>query len=214
MTVFIKICGITRFEDAECAIANGVSALGFIAYPPSPRHISPENFSKIAQQIKALDKAIKVELVIVMVNPSIEDVESYLEAGADIIQLHGKESSEFVNSLECRCWKAFNIKSKQQVEELKTYKVERYLIDSFVKDAKIPGGTGHTADWELSKFAVKELPAPVILAGGITPQNIVEAWNTVKPYGFDLSSGVEVSPGIKSHQRIEELFKTVSKLQS
>lgn len=211
MTIFTKICGITKFSDAKCAIENGAQALGFVAFPPSPRNITPEKFAEIAKDCKKLNK--ETELVVVMVNPTKEQICCYLEAGADIVQLHGQETPDFVNSLTCRCWKAFNIKDQQQLNYLKAYNVERFLIDSFVKGAKIPGGTGHVADWDLSKLAVDTLPAPVILAGGISADNILEAWQTVEPYGFDVSSSVEESPGIKSSTKIEELCNKVKEIE-
>ncbi len=202
---YIKICGITNIADAEHAIKCGVSALGFIAFPPSPRHINSDKFAELAKQIKIINSGI--ELVVVMVNPTTDFIREYTEAGADIIQFHGKESVDFVNSYNGRCWKAFNIQNCEQIEEIKNYKVEKYLIDSFVKGEKVPGGSGVKADWELSKFAVATLERPVILAGGITPDNIKEAIETVQPFGIDLSSGVEISPGIKSHSKITDLFK-------
>lgn len=211
MTIFTKICGITKFDDAKCAIENGAQALGFVAFPPSPRNITPKKFAELAKCCKKLSE--KTELVVVMVNPTKEQIDDYLNAGADIIQLHGQESPEFVNSLPCRCWKAFNIKDQKQLQQLKAYNVERFLIDSFVKGAEIPGGTGHVADWNLSKLAVDTLPAPVILAGGISADNILEAWQTVEPYGFDVSSSVEESPGIKSSTKIAELFTNINKIK-
>lgn len=205
---YIKICGITNIADAEHAIKCGTSALGFIAFPPSPRHISSDKFAEIAAQIKEINSDI--QLVVVMVNPTSEFISLYTEVGADIIQFHGNETVEFVNSYAGRCWKAFNIQNRQQIEQIKNYKVEKYLIDSFVKGEKVPGGSGVKADWKLSKLAVQTLDKPVILAGGINPENIIEAVETVQPFGVDLSSGVEISPGIKSHQKITDLFNALN----
>lgn len=205
---YIKICGITNISDAEHAIKCGVSALGFIAFPPSPRHINSDKFAELAIQIKKINS--EIELVVVMVNPTTEFISSYTEAGADIIQFHGKEPIEFVNAYAGRCWKAFNIQNREQIEQIKNYKVEKYLIDSFVKGEKVPGGSGVKADWQLSKLAVNALNKPVILAGGINPENIIEAIEIVRPYGIDLSSGVEISPGVKSHQKITDLFNSLN----
>ena len=204
---YIKICGITRIEDAEKAVSCGASALGFIAFPPSARYITSSRFAELASQIKTLKPT--VELVVVMVNPSLEEVEAYRAAGADIIQFHGQETPAFVNAVKGRCWKAFNLHSADQLEQLRQYNVEKFLIDSFVKGEKIPGGSGVKADWVLSRHAVEYLQKPVILAGGITADNIVEAIEAVKPHGIDLSSGVESAPGIKSHNQLTNLFKTL-----
>ena len=204
--MYLKICGITRFVDAELAIAQGVDALGFVAFPPSKRYISPSEVKIIIDQLS--DSGLKLpDLVAVMVNPTQKEITQYLDAGIDIIQLHGQESSAFVNALDCRCWKAFNIQSEEQIRELKAFDVEKFLIDSFVKGAKVPGGTGVVADWELSRKAVDCLNKPVILAGGISAENIVAACETVKPYGFDISSSIEDTPGLKSPMKMKRFFK-------
>jgi len=206
--MYLKICGITRFIDAEFAIAQGVDALGFVAFPPSKRYVSPDHVKVLIDQIKVSGLKIP-ELVAVMVDPTFEEVEQYLKAGIDIIQFHGKESSAFINALGCRSWKAFNICSEAQIRELDDYHVEKFLIDSFVKGAKVPGGTGVVADWALSRKAVELLNKPVILAGGISSNNIIDAWEMVKPFGFDISSSIEDSPGIKKQDQMSQLFKAI-----
>ena len=200
---YIKICGITREEDAECAINSGVNALGFIAFPKSPRYITAVRFGEL---VNFVDN--RVPCVVVFVNPTQAEVDSYVKAGADVLQFHGQEEVEFVNSQKVTCWKAFNIRNQQQVDDLAQagYEVEKYLIDSFIKDATVPGGTGHVANWDLSRYAVDTLPAPVILAGGISAKNLQEAMDTVAPFGLDLSSSVEISPGIKDRDKIRMLF--------
>ncbi|MCK5834300.1 MAG: phosphoribosylanthranilate isomerase [Lentisphaeria bacterium] len=204
--MYLKICGITRFVDAELAIEQGVDALGFVAFPPSKRYVSPTQVKALVDQLRSSGLKLP-ELVAVMVNPTVEETEAYLTAGIDIIQLHGQESSTFVNALDCRCWKAFNIKSEEQIRALNEFDVEKFLIDSFVKGAKVPGGTGVVADWKLSKKAVEVLNKPVILAGGISPSNLTEAWKSVTPFGFDVSSSIEDEPGIKNQKKMKQLFE-------
>lgn len=204
--MYLKICGITRFVDAEIAIAQGVDALGFVAFPPSKRYVSPRQVKELIDELLTSGQQLP-ELVAVMVNPTLGEIQQYLEAGINIIQLHGQESSDFVNALDCRCWKAFNIQSEAQIKALGAYNVEKFLIDSFVKGAKVPGGTGVVADWALSQKAVQLLNKPVILAGGISADNIAEAWKMVKPFGFDISSSIEDEPGLKNAIKMNQLFK-------
>ncbi len=208
MKPFVKICGITNFADAKVAIDSGVDALGFIAFSRSPRHLEPADFKTLAAEIK--NYSPKTDLVVVMVNPDQAYVDSYCQAGADVIQFHGQETPEFVNRQTCRAWKAKALKSVDDIAPLNQYDVEFLLIDSFVKDATVPGGNGVLADWELSRQAVEQLKQPLLLAGGINPDNVVDAWQEVHPAGFDLSSGVEVSPGIKDHDKIKQLFQNLA----
>lgn len=206
---YIKICGITREEDADAAIEAGAKALGFIAFEKSPRYINPRRFQEIKTYIKD-----RVPAVVVVVNPTDDLVKAYCDAGADIIQFHGQEPVAQIKACPTAAWKAWNIRNLADIETLKTYsgEVQRYLIDSFVKDATVPGGTGHLADWNLARQAVLQLDHPVLLAGGISPENILEAWLTVEPAGFDLSSSIEEMPGIKDPARLLQLKESLAQM--
>ena len=137
----------------------------------------------------------------------------YLKSGINVIQLHGDETMEYIFKLKkaildinqtVEIWKAARLRTEQDVILLKKYSVNKYLIDSFVKDEI--GGTGVTGDWDLAKYAVNILPGPVILAGGLTQKNINDAVRKVHPFGVDISSGVEVSPGIKNHDLLKKFI--------
>ena len=203
---FVKVCGITRKSDLICAVEAGADALGFIAFPKSPRYVSPE-------EVKALLKASTGRdflKVAVFVNATRENIQEYLDAGIDIIQLHGDEDAEFSSSIDCETWRALRLQNEAQIAEFKDYPCDKFLIDSFVKDSKIPGGTGHLANWDLAMQFIEAVDKEVLLAGGIGPENVVDAIQKVKPAGIDLSSSVEFSPGIKDPKKIKALFKAIA----
>ncbi|MEA2011787.1 MAG: phosphoribosylanthranilate isomerase [Verrucomicrobiota bacterium] len=204
MKIYTKICGITRECDAECAINSGVDALGFIAFPKSKRYITPTRFGELS---KFIDK--RVPCVCVFVDPSQKEIDAYIELGADIIQLHGNEKVDFIEKQTQPVWKAINLHSEKQIADSAKLPVEKILIDAFVKDADVPGGMGKKANWVLARKAVKELTIPVILAGGLNQKNIIDAIRKVNPSGVDISSGIEDSPGIKNHHKIQALLKII-----
>ncbi|MCM8531691.1 MAG: phosphoribosylanthranilate isomerase [Lentisphaeraceae bacterium] len=205
---FLKICGITRPEDLQAVINSGADAVGFIAFPKSPRHIEPE-------QLKSLLESVDCESILkvgVFVDPSKDFIQKYIDAGLNVVQLHGSESEEFAKSLDITIWKALRLKDKSQISEYADFPCEKLLVDSFVKDSTIPGGTGHVANWTLAKKFIEATNTPVLLAGGLKAENLAEAYESVKPFGFDLSSGVEDSPGIKSQTKINALTKSLNQL--
>ncbi|MBN1865457.1 MAG: phosphoribosylanthranilate isomerase [Victivallales bacterium] len=204
MNMFIKICGITRREDAEFAISSGTDALGFIAYPPSPRYISPDNVARIIG--KLVDKK---QCVGVFVNAAINTVREYMDAGIDTVQLHGDESEEFAENCSgmAEVWKAIRARSRSQIASLVHYPCDKFLVDAF--DESLHGGTGQGVDGDIAKFAVTTLPRPVILAGGLNPANFANAAAAIRPFGLDFNSGVESSPGVKDHALIAKLFSAV-----
>ena len=202
---FVKICGITREVDLQSVVDNGAAAVGFIGYPKSPRYVSPE---RVGELLKNVDAA-ELRKVLVVVNASLEEINAYLAVGIDTVQLHGSEDADFAAQIDVTVWKALRLKSSDEIEQFANFPCEMFVIDSFVKDSAIPGGTGHVADWNLARsFAVKA-SSPILLAGGIRQENALEALREVKPYGLDLSSGVEESPGIKVPQKIDELFNSL-----
>jgi phosphoribosylanthranilate isomerase len=201
---FIKICGITRPQDYSCAIESGADAIGFIAYKKSPRYVSPE-------RVKALidSKSANVKKVVVVVNASLSEINEYLAAGVDIVQLHGSEDAEFASQIKAEVWKAIRLHESSQITEFRNFPCSKFVVDSFVKGSSIPGGTGHKGDWPLTEKFNQATNADVLLAGGICAENASEAIAEVNCFGLDLSSGVELEPGIKSEQKIIEFFNSL-----
>ncbi len=195
----IKICGITRLEDALCAAACGADAVGFIFHPASPRYIAPERAKEIISELPR-----GIAKVGVFVNRKREEVEQVAGAcGLDLIQLHGDESPAY-----CRLFppelliKAVSPKTAQELGKLGTYKVRAFLADS--RDAGRYGGTGKRADWNLAAALKKTLP--LILAGGLDAENIGTALAAVAPQAVDINSGCELAPGIKDHARMRRII--------
>ncbi len=192
----IKICGITNIEDAVTAIKYGADALGFVFYPNSPRNIIPETARSIVQSLPPF-----ITTVGVFVDEDVSNIEktaSYV--GLNTIQLHGSEPPESCN-LSRKVIKAIRIKDLSDLESLNVYKnVSAFLLDTYSPNAY--GGTGHVFNWEIAVDARKF--GRIILAGGLTPDNIAEAVQMVQPYGVDVSSGVEgISKGKKDHKKLK-----------
>jgi phosphoribosylanthranilate isomerase len=200
----VKICGLTRKEDALLAQQLGAWALGFIFYPKSPRCVSVNAVKTILEGIIAPSVGVFVNQVDKA--PVIAEVANL--AG---IQLHGDETPE-----ECRqvrknfngfIIKALQLKNEKDLAQIDAYKdhVDYILIDAMHKGQY--GGTGQTADWSLAARAARK--APLILAGGLTSENILKAAAEVSPYALDLSSGVEASKGIKDAKKMRTLFAMI-----
>lgn len=202
--VRVKICGMTRADDALCAAAAGVDALGFIFYAKSPRHIEPEAARRIIAQLPPLVAAVGV-----FVNEEMARVEAVVrECGLQYAQLHGGESPEYCRELaeraSCRVLKAIRVGPTTTAADIAPYRgaVCGYLLDTLHQDAV--GGTGAVFDWTLiHRFA---LDRPFLLAGGLSVDNIVAALEQAQPYGVDANSGLERAPGIKDHDRIERFM--------
>ncbi len=202
MKIKVKVCGITSLPDAMAAAEMGADALGFIFYQKSPRFIGLERAREIISSLPPMVKAVGV-----FVNEEMETVKKTGEfCGLDLFQLHGEESPGFCKSLEPRSLKAIRVKDEARAEDIHPYKgsVRGILLDTWSEDAR--GGTGKTFNWEIARSVVKELDLPVILAGGLNPQNIREAVTRVNPYAVDVGSGVEKAPGVKDHKLLEEFF--------
>ncbi len=194
MTVRVKICGITTIQDAHRAVDYGADALGFVFYAKSPRAVSPVMARRIIATLPPF-----VSTVGLFVNERIDTVrEIRREAGIDLLQLHGDESPETVNALGPDVIKAIRVKDVASVTELDEYSPRAFLLDAH-SDAAY-GGTGLRFDWELVKFVEG---APVILAGGLNPDNVAEAIRLTGPYGVDVSSGVEAAPGRKDAAKLK-----------
>ena len=195
----VKICGITNLADAQAAVAAGADYLGFIFYPKSPRSITPKKAKEIIISLKS-----SVKKVGVFVNASKSEIENItILCGLDIIQLHGEEPATLAEQLGSeRVWKAFHITSTADIAKAATYPAAAIVVDTAT--ANLRGGTGKICDWQLAAQAAEKFTT--ILAGGIKAQNVQEAVAKVKPFAIDVASGVEASPGIKDHKKIEELF--------
>ena len=206
----VKICGLKEEASLRAAIESGANAVGFMAYPKSKRFITPEALKALLKEVPC-PEMLKTG---VFVNPSLEEIEAYLKAGIDIIQLHGSESRAFALQAAklAPVWKAFAPKSKKDVEEMAKYPAGRLLIDAG-KSGAVKGGSGEKADWDLAAYASEALPERIILAGGLTPENVEEAIRKVKPAGVDVSSGVESAPGVKSPELIRVFVKNVCRAQ-
>jgi phosphoribosylanthranilate isomerase len=201
----IKICGITRSEDALLALQLGAWALGFIFYAKSPRYIEPTAVKKILDELQS--RGLKPEHAVgVFVNASAHEIrQTVASSGIDTIQLHGDETADFCAELkDLHLWKAFRLQKAEQLLELPHYEK---LVQALLFDAAVPGqfgGTGHTTDWNL--VAGIRSPLPVILSGGLHPGNIKSALARVPAHAYDLSSGVESEPGMKDHTKLTTLF--------
>jgi phosphoribosylanthranilate isomerase len=201
--VRVKICGITRREDAEAAIRLGADAIGFVLWPKSPRASSIEEAARIATTLPSF-----VTRVGVFVNPSLNEVnDAVTRIGLDVVQLHGDESPAAFRTVEARCIKATSLESDDDVRNVAAWAPEILpLVDS--ADAERRGGTGRIADW--ARAARVAFVRPIVLAGGLTAENVREAIAAVHPWAVDTSSGVEARPGIKSLERMERFFAAVA----
>jgi phosphoribosylanthranilate isomerase len=200
---YVKICGITNLPDARAAAEAGADLLGFIFYPPSPRYVAPECAKEIIRSVRA-DYGIRT--VGVFVDASLERMREVMaQCGLDVAQLHGGETTQTVRALAPRAFKSLRPRDPPQLWELvETYRgaVERsdpaFIVDAF--HARLFGGTGERADWDLARQVACEWP--ILLAGGLTAENVAEAIDTVRPWGIDVSSGVERAPGLKDHEKV------------
>jgi phosphoribosylanthranilate isomerase len=201
----IKICGITNVDDAEAAIAAGADILGFIFYSKSPRYITPERTAAIVEALHVRhDSDAMPHTVGVFVNAEPMFVRQVLaDAGLDLAQLHGDESPTDLMKLERRAYKALRPTSHEDAAAaaaaFSSYSPTggpAFLIDAY--DAHAYGGTGKVADWTTAA-ALAHLYPGLMLAGGLTPANVAAAVRAVRPWGIDVSSGVEAAPGRKDH---------------
>ena len=200
MSVRVKICGITSLEDALLAVESGADALGFIFHAASPRNIAPAEAKKIIGKLPPF-----VTPVGVFVNQTAEAVAGVVSlTGIHAAQLHGDETPELCSELSFPVIKAFRVKDRTSLERASEYNVSALLLDSYVPGQL--GGTGARFNWELAIEAIQG-GTPVILAGGLTPDNIAEAVVTVAPFAVDVSSGVELAPGRKDAKKVREFIR-------
>jgi phosphoribosylanthranilate isomerase len=195
--MLVKICGITRVEDADAAVAAGARALGFVFWPESPRYIDPYRARAVIATLPPF-----VTPVGLFVNQPLEyirGVASLARLGA--VQLHGDESVAFAEAIRNPVIKALTLRDRFNDWPTRA----RVLLDAH--DPAQRGGTGRPIDWDAA--AIVAAARPILLAGGLTPDNVTEAVARVRPFGIDVSSGVERSPGIKDHGKIAALFEAL-----
>jgi len=199
----IKICGIKTLNDALAAIEAGADYLGFNFYPKSVRFIEKQACTEITAVLKKEYPHIK--LVGVFVNSSVEEVKDILDTcSLDLAQLHGDETAETLNELEGKAFKAFR-GIPENINGFARDDAPALLVDASVKGAY--GGTGVTADWNGAAELAKRYP--LLLAGGLTPENIADAVSRVKPWGVDVASGVESIPGEKDAAKMKAFVKAI-----
>ena len=197
--MLVKICGITRLEDAEAAVAYGASAVGFLFWPNSPRFIDPFRARAIVAALPPL-----VSVVGVFVNQPAEYINGVASlVGLSAVQLHGDETVAFVNLMRRPVIKAIGVGPDTTAADWP----DRATLLLDAHDVYRRGGTGRTIDW--SAAAAIASRRRVLLAGGLTPENVGEAVGRVRPSGIDVSSGVEASPGIKDHRKLSDLFRAL-----
>lgn len=200
----IKICGITRAEDAQLCVDYGVDAIGFIFYPKSKRFISPEAAKDIASSLPVFTHKIGV-----FVDEDINEVNRIAKyVGLSGVQLHGKETMEYISKISHPVIKSFGVDESFDFSLIDTYVNCTPLLD--IKDTEQYGGTGKSFNWDLIP---KEIRNKVIIAGGVSANNITEIHKNINPYGIDLSSSVEISQGIKDSNKIIEVLKIVNKIK-
>jgi len=210
----VKICGITRMSDAEAAAGAGADAVGFVLWPGSPRCVTVEQAASLASSLPE-----HLQRAGVFVNESQEALRAAMrEARLTAAQLHGDESPEYCRGLDVTWYKAFRVDEKTEAASLEQ-QIARYAARVFMLDTgagRVFGGTGRTFDWKLAaRISMRTAGIDdqerrrMILAGGLDPSNVALAIKLVRPWGVDVSSGVESSPGVKDHDLIRRFVQAV-----
>ncbi len=202
----IKFCGLTDPADADAAVAAGAWALGVILWPGSPRRCRAE----VAAEIAATHRR-QVQIAGVFVNATLDEVtRAAEEIGLSLLQLHGEEGPAFcaeaARRTGCRVIKAARVRSGADIQALAVFHTDFHLLDSYRKG--VPGGTGETFAWDLAR--AHRTRVPMILSGGLNPDNVGDAVAAVRPYAVDVASGVESEPGRKDHDKLRAFADAVS----
>lgn len=203
MKTRIKICGLTREADVDAAVAAGADAIGFVFYPPSPRYVTPQRAAELAKRIPPF-----VDVVGLFVNEAPEVVRAACEAlPINVLQFHGDEDAAYCRQFARPYLRAARVRpGLDLVEFADSFPDARgLLLDAFVEGY---GGGGHVFDWTLIP---PDLPSFLVLSGGLTVANVDEAVRRVRPVAVDVSSGVEMSKGIKDHSKIAAFVAAVRK---
>jgi phosphoribosylanthranilate isomerase len=209
MTVRVKVCGITRAEDAHAAALSGADALGFVFHRPSPRYVAPEKAAAVIRTLPPFTMAVGI-----FVNLEKEEVEQIVaRSGVHAIQLHGDEFPGECAGFSRPVIKAFRFSHEAPLPDLSEYRVAGLLVDSGSSGSW--GGTGIPFDWEnLNGYlngCTENIRRRLVVAGGLNAQNVGHAVRILKPYAVDVSSGVESEPGKKSEEKIKEFMHAVRK---
>lgn len=195
MAVKVKICGITNSDDAAHAVEAGADVLGFVFCQESPRHVSIQDAAAICRQVPP-----HILRAGVFMNPAEDLVtEAIGDCGLNLVQFHGDEPPQFCLQFGIPSMKAFRVRDAGTIEKLQLYPTDAWLLDAYSSSAL--GGTGETFNWELARQA-QRMGRPIFLAGGLTPLNVEAAIQQVRPFGVDVSSGVEERPGRKDAARM------------
>lgn len=217
----VKICGITNRDDAQTALAAGADYLGFNLYPKSPRYISPEKIRDLRMEIRDwesgkpisnLHSQISPKFVGIFVNETAQSIADILTfTGLDYAQLHGDEAPEFLQQLAGKAFKAARPADAESARDAASHFAPLGLDDGpqLLIDAYDPaeyGGTGKKADWHVAAELAQRYPR-LMLAGGLAPGNVAQAIRAVRPWGVDVASGVEVSPGCKDHDAVRVFIR-------
>jgi len=202
MSTRVKICGITNLADAKVAVEARADALGFVFYEKSPRHITILAAAAISKQLPGF-----VMRVGVFVNAP-EDVvlRAIGECGLTLLQFHGEEPPGYCSQFGLMSMKAFRMRDAGTLKELAKYPTDAWLLDAYSSEAI--GGSGEKFNWDLAIEAQK-FGRPIFLAGGLTPDKVAEAVRQVRPFGVDVSSGVEISPGKKDPAKVRAFIEAV-----
>jgi phosphoribosylanthranilate isomerase len=201
MNIFVKICGITRAQDAELAGRLGAAAIGFVFWPGSPRYVAPDVAKIIAAEVPP-----DVMKVGVFVDEDLVAVRNVMDVvGLDVAQLHGKETPDYCRTLGRKVFKTVAMGGGDVVNVAQFDSDVVLLVDAH--DPERRGGTGRTVDWDAAREIAER--RPTILAGGLNAANIRLALRSVRPYGVDVSSGVESAPGMKDPARLRTFFEAL-----
>ena len=204
MPTRIKICGLTRLEDAQLAVDLGAAALGFNFYPPSPRYIEPAAARAIIRRLPPFVTAVGV---FANETDAGHVISQAREAGVTTVQVHGPRFPALDELLAAfTLVVAVAVREGFKPEDLRKIKASAYLLDAF--DPDLLGGTGRTFDWSVAREAKQY--GPIILAGGLTPENVARAVREVRPFAVDVASGVESAPGIKDAAKLRAFFAAVA----
>lgn len=214
MSTIVKICGITNIEDARAALTAGADLLGFIFYPKSPRYVKPERVREILQTVRQEKDPSSARFVGVFVDESPLHISAMLdEVGLDYAQLHSEEPPDVLQQLHPRAFKALRPADAAEAQREATLYADlgpadgpRWMLDAY--DPHAYGGTGKRADWHAAAALARQHPG-LLLAGGLTPGNVADAMGTVRPWGVDVSSGVEIEPGRKDHALVRQFVQAV-----
>ncbi|HKI68196.1 MAG TPA: phosphoribosylanthranilate isomerase [Verrucomicrobiae bacterium] len=196
MSLIVKICGMTNAGDARAAVEAGADAVGFVFYEPSPRCVSVAEAAAIARELPP-----SVVRVGVFVDAPEDAVfQAMRDCGLNLLQFHGNEKPDYCRQFGLMSMKAIRIRDAESLKVLPQYQTDAWLLDAYTPDK--PGGTGEKFNWDLAVQAQK-LGRPIFLAGGLTPENVAAAVRRVRPYGVDVSSGVESAPGKKDQAKVK-----------